>query len=99
VAIDFELALFLTLAVLTGAIGLRHMWISHRSPTPHSPKHAAVDPIISPKLRIKVYDSGAPFIPMPNHLKTRDEMVAWMAKELPKLTAEIAAHPNEKPRG
>ena len=26
---------------------------------------------------------------MPNHLKTRDEMVAWMAKELPKLTADM----------
>jgi hypothetical protein len=49
----------------------------------------AVDPIISPGLRIKVYDSGGPFIPMPNHLKTRDEMVAWMTKELPKLTTDM----------
>jgi hypothetical protein len=27
---------------------------------------------------------------MPNHLKTSDQMVDWMTKELPKLTAEIA---------
>lgn len=25
-----------------------------------------------------------PFVPMPNHLKTREEMVAWMTKELPR---------------
>ena len=28
------------------------------------------------------------FIPMPGHLKSRDEMVAWMVDELPRLTAE-----------
>jgi hypothetical protein len=86
---SFEAALFVILAVLTGAIGLRHMWISHRPPTLRSAKPTAVDPIISPRLRIKVYDSGGPFIPMPNHLKTRDEMVAWMTNELPKLTADM----------
>ncbi|RDI61261.1 hypothetical protein [Microvirga subterranea] len=24
-----------------------------------------------------------PFVPMPDHLRTREEMVAWMTKELP----------------
>jgi hypothetical protein len=84
---SFELILFTLLAVLTGVIGLRFIWISHRPPPFRSAKHTAVDPIISPRLRIKVYDSGGPFIPMPNHLKTRDDMVAWMTKELPRLTA------------
>jgi hypothetical protein len=87
VAVDFELALFVTLAVLTGAIGLCFMWISHRPPSLWTVKHSAVDPFVSPSLWIKVYDSSGPFIPMPNHLKTRDEMVAWITKELPKLTA------------
>ncbi len=32
-------------------------------------------------------EAGASFIPMPDHLKTRDEMVAWMTQELPRLTA------------
>ena len=29
-----------------------------------------------------------PFIPMPKHLRTHDEMIAWMTQELPRLTAE-----------
>ena len=28
------------------------------------------------------------FIPMPDRLSTRDEMVAWMTRDLPRLTAE-----------
>jgi len=31
----------------------------------------------------------APFIPMPSHLNSRDEMVAWFTTELPKLTAAV----------
>jgi hypothetical protein len=84
---DLEIIFFTALAMLTGAIGLRYMWISHRPPLFQSAKHTAVDPIISPRLRIKVYDLGGPFIPMPYHLKTRDEMVTWMTEELPRLTA------------
>jgi hypothetical protein len=83
VASSFELVLLLSLAGLTGAIGLRFMWISHRPPPLRRRKHTDVDP----SLRIKVYASGEIFIPMPDHLKTRDEMVAWMTKELPRLTA------------
>ena len=29
-------------------------------------------------------ETDGPFIPMPAHLTTRDEMVGWMIKELPK---------------
>jgi hypothetical protein len=86
---SFESALFVTLAVLTGAIGLRHMWISHRPPTHRGTKHIAVDPVMGENERLEVYNSGGAFIPMPNHLKTRDEMVAWMTRELPKLTADM----------
>lgn len=34
-------------------------------------------------------EASGPFIPMPNHLRTNDEMVAWMTQELPKLTAAM----------
>jgi hypothetical protein len=37
-----------------------------------------------------------PFIPMPNHLTTRAEMVAWMTEELPKLTEGMAAKPGSR---
>jgi hypothetical protein len=30
-----------------------------------------------------------PLVPMPDHLKTREEIVAWMTTEMPKLTAGI----------
>ena len=48
-----------------------------------------LDPILGEQDRVAIYESHGPFIPMPGHLKTRDEMVAWMTKELPKLTAEM----------
>ena len=35
-------------------------------------------------------DPSIPFIPMPGHLRTREEMVHWLTAELPKLTAAVA---------
>jgi hypothetical protein len=35
-------------------------------------------------------DPSIPFIPMPGHLRTREEMVHWLTEELPKLTAAVA---------
>jgi hypothetical protein len=37
-------------------------------------------------------DGDGPFIPMPSDLRTREEMVAWMTTELPRLTAALP-HP------
>jgi hypothetical protein len=34
-------------------------------------------------------ETSGPFIPMPAHLRTNDEMVDWMTQELPKLTAAM----------
>jgi hypothetical protein len=34
-------------------------------------------------------ETSGPFIPMPDHLRTNDEMVTWMTHELPKLTAAM----------
>ena len=35
-----------------------------------------------------------PFIPMPDYLRTKDEMVTWLIHELPKLTSR--QHENRK---
>lgn len=87
-ASSIELLVLLAFAGLAGYIGLRLMWISHRPPRPRSFRRRAIDPITGAKDRMAIYDSGGPFIPMPAHLTTKDEMVAWMTKELPKLTAD-----------
>ncbi len=39
------------------------------------------------------FETSGPFIPMPAHLRTNDEMVDWMTQELPKL---MAAMPNPR---
>ena len=39
-------------------------------------------------------DDEAPFIPMPSHLKSHEEMVDWMTTELPRLTEEAAGKPH-----
>jgi hypothetical protein len=38
-------------------------------------------------------EPSRPFIPMPDHLQTNHEMVAWMTQDLPKL---MAAMPNPR---
>ena len=86
----FEAAILAALARLTVAIGLRFMWISHRIPRAHRNRPTATDPITGSRDRVAIYDLGGPFIPMPAHLRSADEMVAWMTKELPKLTAGIS---------
>jgi hypothetical protein len=35
-----------------------------------------------------------PFIPMPDHLKSHAEMIAWMTKELPRLTEGTTTKPH-----
>jgi hypothetical protein len=64
------------------------VWISQRIHTAWSRPTGILDPITGPKDRIAIYDTEGPFIPMPESLRTREEMVAWMTRELPKLTAE-----------
>jgi hypothetical protein len=41
-----------------------------------------------------VSDAQEPFIPMPSHLKSSAEMVAWMTTELPRLAEEAANKPH-----
>jgi len=46
-----------------------------------------LDPILGRRDQPAIYDFQDPFIPMPSHLTTHDEMVAWMIGEMPKLVA------------
>ncbi len=79
------------LVVLAGAVGMLFLlltWFGSRSITPEIEDD--LDPILGARDPTAIYESHGPFIPMPAHLKTSDQMVEWMTKELPKLTAEIA---------
>ena len=87
-ASSIELVVLLSFAGLAGFIGLQLMWVRHQPPVRRRPRRTAIDPIMGARDRIEIYDSGGSFIPMPDHLTTRDEIVAWMTKELPKLTVD-----------
>jgi len=79
------------LVVLAGAIGMLLLlltWFGSRTITPEIEDD--LDPILGARDPVAIYESHGPFIPMPDHLKTSDQMVAWMTQELPKLTADLA---------
>jgi hypothetical protein len=79
------------LVVFAGAVGMLLLlltWFGSRSITPEIEDD--LDPILGARDPMAIYESHSPFIPMPENLRTNDEMVEWMTKELPKLTAEIA---------
>jgi len=84
---DTALALLAIVVCGTAALWFLAIGISQRLTSRWSIPNRGTDPIVGPKDPIAIYDRGGPFIPMPDNLKTRDEMVAWMTQELPKLTA------------
>jgi ABC-type phosphate transport system auxiliary subunit len=86
---SLTLALLLGLAALISAMGLAFMWFTTRTMMPLSLPAATTAPVLGAKDRREIHDPKSPFIQMPAYLKTHDEMVAWMTRELPKLTAEI----------
>jgi hypothetical protein len=88
-----ELAIAL-LGITLGVVGsfwLIGVWIGERLASRWAIPDHGWDPIRGPRDRIAIHDVGGPYIPMPDRLKAREEMVAWMMKELPKLTAEKAS--------
>jgi len=85
---DLAISLLIVLAGAVGMLLLLLTWFGSRSITPEIEDD--LDPILGPKDPTAIYESHGPFIPMPADLKTSDQMVDWMTKELPKLTAEIA---------
>ncbi len=85
---DLAISLLVVLAGAVGMLLLLLTWFGGRTITPEIEDD--LDPILGARDPMAIYESHGPFIPMPGHLKTRDQMVEWMIKELPKLTAEIA---------
>ena len=85
---DLAISLLVVLAGAVGMLLLLVTWFGSRSLTPEIEDD--LDPILGARDPMAIYESYGPFIPMPTHLTTRDQMVEWMTKELPKLTAEIA---------
>jgi hypothetical protein len=83
-------ALVAVLAAVAGffaAIWLLLLWVGEHTGAAFDRSPDPLDPILGPRDRIVICEGGEPFIPMPEHLRTHDEMVSWMTTELPKLTA------------
>jgi len=68
-------------------IFLKTFWVTRRTtdPTITSP----VDPILGAKDQPAIHDLDTSFIPIPYYLKTKDEMVTWMVRDLPRLTSRL----------
>jgi hypothetical protein len=84
---DFVISLLLIFAGFFGMLLLLLLRFGASIVTPEV--ESDLDPILGARDPIAIHDIQGPLIPMPSRLKTHAEMVAWMTKELPKLTAEI----------
>jgi hypothetical protein len=87
---DVLVAVLAAAAGFLAAIWLLLLWVGDHAAAAFDRSPDALDPIMGPRDRIVIHDGGESFIPMPEELRTRDEMVAWMTKELPRLTAKEA---------
>jgi hypothetical protein len=83
--VDLAIAVSAAVIGFLTALWLLLLWVGDGAVAPET---HWIDPIMGERDRVAIYDSYGPFVPMPDHLKTHAEMVAWMTKELPKLTAE-----------
>lgn len=78
------------LVILAGSLGLLLLLLIRFGGKTIEPDIASdLDPILGAKDQVAVYDTYGPYIPMPSHLRTADEMVAWMMNDLPRLTADM----------
>ncbi len=84
---DLAIGILAALAGFSAAIWLLLLWVGERATTSFEMSPDGLDPNLGPRDPVAIYDHG-PFIPMPEHLRTQDEMVAWMTKDLPKLLTE-----------
>jgi hypothetical protein len=77
------------LAIVLGSFGmLLLLFMGFGGMTIEPELDSAVGPILDPKDQATIHDRDGPFIPIPENLKTADEMVTWMTRDMPKLTAE-----------
>ena len=86
--VDLAIGLLAAFTGLVAALCILLLWVGDRTGTAFERSPDPLDPILGPRDRLEIRDSQGPFIPMPPHLKTQDEMVAWMTHDLPKLIAE-----------
>jgi hypothetical protein len=93
---DLTIAMLAILAGTTGMLWLLLVSFGDGHATPLRPY--ADDSIAITADRRASEDPDGPFIPMPDHLKTHHDMVAWMTRELPRLAAESASGPDTKPK-
>jgi hypothetical protein len=84
--VDWDLAFAVTLIGFAGAVAAVALCAARRAMR----RRGGGRPGLPPPDRATM--AGDPlagrFIPMPSRLSTRDEMVAWMTRDLPRLTAE-----------
>jgi hypothetical protein len=85
---DLAVSLLMVLASFLGMLWLLLFWFGDAYTSPIIPY--ADDPD-APEAASEKADDVYPFIPMPGHLRTSNDMVAWMTQELPRLTAEITS--------
>jgi hypothetical protein len=64
------------------------VWIFQRATLVPGGIPSGLDPIMGKRDPVAIHDTYGPYIPMPSDRKTREEMVAWMITELPKLTTD-----------
>ena len=84
IAMDLAVSLLMILASFFGMLWLLLFWFGDAYRSPIIPYAEDADEITSAQP-----EDAYPYISMPKHLRTSNEMVAWMTQELPKLTAEI----------
>ncbi len=83
---DPEIALLLVMLFALTVLLMGIVWTLHRTTLLPSDIPSRLDPIMGKRDRVAIHDTYGPYIPMPKDLRTKDEMVAWMTRELPKLT-------------
>jgi hypothetical protein len=96
VLIDLVVDALSAIAGFMGMLWLLLLWVGDGVRVPITPEVG--DPITGAEDHVAIQASNDPFIPMPDHLRTRQEMVAWITNELPKLMAEMTVGPKENPR-
>jgi hypothetical protein len=80
---DLAVSLLMIIVSFVGMIWLLLFWFGEghrRTIVPYS------DAALLADIDEAGTETSSPFIPMPDHLRTNGEMVAWMTQELPKLT-------------
>jgi hypothetical protein len=76
------------LFIAAGFLGMLLLLISWFGGTMIEPElETSLDPILGMPDQPAIHASQDSFVPMPSHLTTHDEMVAWMTGEMPKLVA------------